>query len=178
MLSLISHALSDISQGRITASPCTAVRWVPSSPNLFLASHADGTIIVYDKDRDDGAFTPGAPDAEEEWNPLDSMFVTMPPWHPVGAASSGGEGKKEKADKAPRNPVSHWKVSKRAIVGACAFLCTWDRFARAGAISLDATDLWRNYLDPSVPPLQVVLIGAALLIQVWFRPRSVPCGRR
>ncbi|VDC06671.1 unnamed protein product [Peniophora sp. CBMAI 1063] len=107
-------------QGRITASPCTAVRWVPSSPNLFLASHADGTIIVYDKDRDDGAFTPGAPradgDAEGEWNPLDSMFVTMPPWHPVGAAASGGEGKKEKADKAPRNPVSHWKVSKRAIV--------------------------------------------------------------
>lgn len=117
-------------QGRISKSPCTAVRWVPSSPNLFLVSHADGTIIVYDKDRDDGLFAPQHPHsglpqppsarpaaAAGEWNPLDTIFVTMPPWHPVnggpGAAGGGGRGER---DKAAKNPVSHWKVAHRSIV--------------------------------------------------------------
>ncbi|KAI0320754.1 WD40 repeat-like protein [Amylostereum chailletii] len=115
-------------QGRITNSPCTAVHWVPSSPNLFLVSHADGSIVVYDKDREDGAFTPQTPTAspatpapgaegtasEGQWNPLESMFITMPPWHPIHAAN-GTNGKSEK-EKAAKNPVSHWKVSKRSIV--------------------------------------------------------------
>lgn len=126
-------------QGCITSSPCTAVRWVPSSPTLFLASHADGTVIVYDKERDDGAFTaadPEAPpasvtepafpmdndlrDAGGEWNPLYSIFVTMPPWHPATVAGTGPpvSGKPEK-EKTVKNPVSHWRVARRAIVGAC-----------------------------------------------------------
>ncbi|TFY70270.1 hypothetical protein EVG20_g2740 [Dentipellis fragilis] len=122
-------------QGRISNSPCTAVRWVPSSPNLFLVSHADGSIIVYDKEREDGSFTPQQPtpppsttgippspstpdaSARQEWNHLDSIFVTMPPWHPAqalsGAAGTGGRGEK---DKTAKNPVSHWKVSKRSIL--------------------------------------------------------------
>jgi catabolite repression protein CreC len=113
---------------------------VPSSPNLFLVSHADGTIIVYDKDREDGVFTPQAPTASlaspprpvsngptppspegssstGEWNPLDSIFVTIPPWHPVNAAGSQTGGGKGDRDKATKNPVSHWKVSKRGVVG-------------------------------------------------------------
>jgi catabolite repression protein CreC len=127
-------------QGRISNSPCTAVRWVPSSPNLFLVSHADGTIIVYDKDREDGVFTPQPPTASlaspprqssnepnppsaeadpptGEWNPLDSIFVTIPPWHPVNAAGAPAGGGKGDRDKATKNPVSHWKVSKRGVVG-------------------------------------------------------------
>ena len=133
-------------QGRICNSPCTAVRWVPGSPNLFLVSHMDGTMIIYDKEREDGAFTPQEPTSTSsngasssnssahsdptpagEWNPLDSIFVTMPPWHPVTNVSGGGKGEKEKAAK---NPVSHWKVSKKSIVGAyqifsypCEYFC-------------------------------------------------------
>ncbi|KAF8077709.1 catabolite repression protein creC [Lyophyllum atratum] len=116
-------------QGCISNSPCTAVRWVPSSPKLFLVSHADGTIVVYDKERDDGAFTPqdpvgkpldpnGASSSEEgtsqkDWDPTDSIFVTIPPWHPVGGGLSGsGKPDKEKV----KNPVSHWRVSRRSIV--------------------------------------------------------------
>ncbi|KAI0032203.1 WD40 repeat-like protein [Vararia minispora EC-137] len=108
-------------QGRISSSPCTAVRWVPDSAHLFLVAHADGCIIVYDKDRDDGAFVPSAPTAPEstgEWNPLDSMFVTMPPWHHGhdGAAAASGREKDRDKEKAAKNPVSHWRVSQRAIV--------------------------------------------------------------
>ncbi|KAJ3793450.1 hypothetical protein GGU11DRAFT_850892 [Lentinula aff. detonsa] len=47
--------------GCVTSSACTAVRWVPASASLFLVSHADGTIVVYDRDREDGTFGPREP---------------------------------------------------------------------------------------------------------------------
>ncbi|KAF8969786.1 WD40-repeat-containing domain protein [Flammula alnicola] len=121
-------------QGSISGSPCTAVRWVPSSATLFLVSHADGTIIVYDKEREDGTFTPQDPNTpspndangslspntegtSQEWDPLDNIFVTMPPWHPVtatgGGISTAGKSDKEKAAK---NPVSHWRLSRQSVV--------------------------------------------------------------
>ncbi|KAJ6618811.1 WD40-repeat-containing domain protein [Mycena sp. CBHHK59/15] len=106
-------------QGSISNSPCTAVRWVPCSSTLFLVAHADGTIIVYDKERDDGTFTPQDPnvaptDSPKEWDPIDSIFVTMPPWHPV--SSGAGLTAPGKVEKVAKNPVSHWRVSRRAVV--------------------------------------------------------------
>ena len=112
------------------------MRWVPSSSTLFLVSHADGTIIVYDKEREDGSFTPHDPSLmpptpveistlpssqdpvpQGEWNPLDNIFVTMPPWHPVASGSGvNGAGKLDK-EKTAKNPVSHWRVSRRSVVG-------------------------------------------------------------
>lgn len=94
--------------------------------------------MVWDKERDDGTFTPldpdvpppagpdGLPDddvvrdAGGEWNPLQSIFVSMPPWHPanVAAAALAGAGGKAEKDKTAKNPVSHWRVARRAIVGA------------------------------------------------------------
>ncbi|KAI0780565.1 WD40 repeat-like protein [Trametes elegans] len=119
-------------QGRICSSPCTAIRWVPDSPNLFLVSHADGTIVIYDKEREDGSFIPHEPgsspppvfpldggssnSSQGEWNPLDSIFVTMPPWHPVTTGGPVPPGAKQDKEKAAKNPVSHWRVSRRSIV--------------------------------------------------------------
>lgn len=108
-------------QGCITSSPCTAVRWVPNSPTLFLVAHADGTIIIYDKERDDGSITPrnhaqastdANGDAPKLWNPLNEIFVTMPPWHPTAGIGSGKNDK----DRAVKNPVSHWRVSNKSVV--------------------------------------------------------------
>ncbi|KAG0701508.1 WD40 repeat-like protein [Suillus ampliporus] len=114
-------------QGAISSSTCTAVRWVPSSPTLFLVSHADGTIIVYDKEREDGLFTANIPNGptntphitvnanvhptseSDEWDPLSTIFVTPPPWHPEAV----GRGEKGVAAK---NPVSHWRLSRRGVV--------------------------------------------------------------
>lgn len=99
------------------------MRWVPNSPTLFLVAHADGTIIIYDKERDDGSFTPRNPvqtstdahgDAPKPWNPLNEIFVTMPPWHPTAGIGSGKNDK----DRAVKNPVSHWRVSHKSVVGA------------------------------------------------------------
>ncbi|KAG6889838.1 hypothetical protein C0995_014316 [Termitomyces sp. Mi166 len=82
----------------------------------------DGTIVVYDKERDDGTFLPQDPigkspgpsvsedGSKKEWDPTDSIFVTMPPWHPVtsgGGITSNGKSDREKVAK---NPVSHWRT--------------------------------------------------------------------
>ena len=123
------------------------MRWVPSSPNLFLVSHADGTILLYDKEREDGVFTPRDPNvsstgstdssgtppspqsSQGPWNPLDSIFVTLPPWHPASIAASGlpnGKAEKEK-DRIPKNPVSHWRVSQKKVVGSYSQRVVVDR---------------------------------------------------
>ena len=156
-------------QGRICNAACTAIRWVPESPNLFLVSHADGTIIVYDKEREDGAFTPQEPgtsppssspldamstaDSQGEWNPLDSIFVTMPPWHPVALGGSVPLGAKPEKEKTAKNPVSHWRVSRRSIVGEC-HLCM-HRFTEVDAnmqtsYSLPMLSSWRLFRKTAV----------------------------
>ncbi|KAF8136502.1 WD40 repeat-like protein [Boletus edulis] len=118
-------------QGSISSSPCTAVRWVPASSTLFLVSHADGTIIVYDKERDDGVFNVPTPPISTpsvlhsnshssqnpsqpavEWDPLTTMYVTVPPWHPEANTNGGVRADKGVA----KNPVSHWRLGKRAVV--------------------------------------------------------------
>lgn len=35
----------------------TNVKWMPGSEDLFMASFADGTILILDKDREDQAYT-------------------------------------------------------------------------------------------------------------------------
>jgi catabolite repression protein CreC len=111
-------------------------------------SYADGTIIIYDKEREDGTFTPQDPNKRSpfpvdpvkaddavasmnnsstsplvssephstsgEWDPAEEMFVSMPPWHPASALGREWAGKNEKAGK---NPISHWKLSRRGVVG-------------------------------------------------------------
>ncbi|KAF7778567.1 hypothetical protein Agabi119p4_2912 [Agaricus bisporus var. burnettii] len=117
-------------QGSISNSPCTAIRWVPASTTLFLVSHADGTIVVYDKEREDGTFSPQEPTGastsldvnedsapQRDWDPTDNIFVTMPPWHPV---TTGGAinvaGKPDKDAKVAKNPVSHWRIARKGVV--------------------------------------------------------------
>ncbi len=129
--------------GCISSSSCTAVHWVPHSRSLFMVSHADGSIIVYDKEREDSNFTPRDPNvvlshAEPTYdhdtdssnhrsgycthvkNIADSsllydMVVTPGPSGNLSGGSVLGVSTK---DKALKNPISHWRVSRKAIHGA------------------------------------------------------------
>lgn len=50
--------------GCITSSAVTQVRWLPGSENLIMAAHADGTILIYDREREDSSdFSPATWDA-------------------------------------------------------------------------------------------------------------------
>ncbi|GAA5905018.1 WD40 repeat domain-containing protein [Sporobolomyces salmoneus] len=141
--------------GVITSSPVTSISWLapvssssdtaslPSQTssalpenrsNLFLTSHADGTVLIWDKDR-------------EDWNGFVPKDPTVAPRNGNGSVASGKEnewrsdprvahgeegkavlGKEELVVSKPPatdkkgqtcagkfNPVSHWKVSKQGI---------------------------------------------------------------
>ncbi|KDN49018.1 hypothetical protein RSAG8_02371, partial [Rhizoctonia solani AG-8 WAC10335] len=105
----------------MSLSPCTQVRWVPSSPTLLLASYADGTIVVYDTERQDAPFVPHDPSkpmplppvpesdeqqsssapSERMWDSSNEILVT---------SNAGPDGKSLK------NPVSHWRLTEKKSV--------------------------------------------------------------
>lgn len=93
-----SHAVSDI-------------KWIPGTDNLFLASHQDGSLIVYDKEKEDAPFIPeDVPDFTE--------VAGRESAGPNGAANllKYFEVKKSVGSKNQRtNPVSYWSASRNAI---------------------------------------------------------------
>ncbi|SGY72562.1 BQ5605_C005g03182 [Microbotryum silenes-dioicae] len=130
--------------GVITSSSITSIQWLPPSAaystsenhsNLFLTSHADGTLLVWDKDREDwSGFVPtpvptglnlrsvhgvgAASGKENDWDGTQIKHA------PSDAGDLAGLGdiivsrpapfdKKGQATKF--NPVSHWRVSRKAI---------------------------------------------------------------
>lgn len=84
------------------------IRWIPGSENLFLAAHMDGSLIVYDKEKEDAPF-------EAEANG----------YHANGDSEKNGSSDDHQAkihvDKSVNsanqkfNPVSYWKLSNQRI---------------------------------------------------------------
>lgn len=62
------------------------------------------------------------PPEQDEWSPFDEIFVTPGPSvaQAGGIGALVGGGAREKVIK---NPISHWRVSKRAIVGTDECCC-------------------------------------------------------
>ena len=145
-----------------------------------MVSHADGTIIVYDREREDSNFVPkdpgvnsassssSAPNAPNgtttsvvdpspgtntsssnvggpgsslgsqsqsgdayEWNPIDEILVSPGPSAPTqnGGVPVGKE-------KVLRNPVSHWRISRKGINGEHPNRC----FALTSTMAYHSTD--------------------------------------
>lgn len=126
-----------------------------------MVSHADGTLIIYDREREDSLFVPRDPGANpilsaaaipnapngtvsntldpslnpnapshpgksgsslgsdageaEEWRPLEEILVTPGP--------SGG-GVPAGKERVLKNPVSHWRVSRKSINCEFTFVST------------------------------------------------------
>ena len=90
----------NFAQGIINNSPISDIKWIPGSESLFLASHMDGTLVVYDKERDDAAFVP-----EDHDNRNDSVHG-----HQNIHINKSVNSKNQKA-----NPVASWKISNQRI---------------------------------------------------------------
>ncbi|KAK2797083.1 ERMES complex Ca(2+)-binding regulatory GTPase gem1 [Onygenales sp. PD_10] len=93
--------------GAINNSPVNHIRWIPGSEHLFLAAHADGTLVVYDKEKEDAPFTPesvdvGLPTVDEEKKGTSST----PPLNILKSVNSRNQ---------KTNPVACWKLSNQRI---------------------------------------------------------------
>ncbi|KAB8293802.1 hypothetical protein EYC80_009285 [Monilinia laxa] len=94
--------------GIINSTPVTQIKWIPGSDNLFLASHIDGSLVAYDKEKDDAAFVPeeagpGINDSEEDLDPLSKPKAKL-------QIDKSVHSKNQKF-----NPVSFWKLSNQPI---------------------------------------------------------------
>lgn len=85
--------------GVINSSPVTHIKWLPGSENLFIASHANGVLVVYDKEKEDALFTP-------EVNGHSEQEVGRLPLDILKSVNS----KNQKT-----NPVSFWKMANQKI---------------------------------------------------------------
>jgi WD40 repeat protein len=73
---------------------------MPHSENLFIAAHMDGTLVVYDKEKEDAPFVP-----DELATPVDDGRQT-----PHLQIRKSVQSKNQKT-----NPVAFWKVSNQKI---------------------------------------------------------------
>ncbi|KAJ8131100.1 hypothetical protein O1611_g2524 [Lasiodiplodia mahajangana] len=92
--------------GVINKTPVSQIRWIPGTENLFLAAHMDGSLVVYDKEKEDAVFNPEEEDiqassesAPPELKPSDKVSVLKSVY-----------SRNQKA-----NPVAIWKLSNQRI---------------------------------------------------------------
>lgn len=97
--------------GIINNTPVSDIKWIPGSECLFLAAHLDGSLVVYDKEKDDVHFNP----EEEASNPNDSE---------AGDSTSRKTNeikfqirKSVHSKNQKTNPVAVWKLSNQRIKG-------------------------------------------------------------
>ncbi|RDL37064.1 WD40 repeat-like protein [Venustampulla echinocandica] len=94
--------------GIINTTPVSEIRWIPGSENLFLAAHMDGSLVVYDKEKDDAAYLP----EEHSQNANDASERSS------GHANHSAKlhiGKSVDSKNQKFNPVSFWKLSNQRI---------------------------------------------------------------
>ncbi|KIX96167.1 uncharacterized protein Z520_07945 [Fonsecaea multimorphosa CBS 102226] len=88
--------------GMINNSAISAIRWIPGSENLFLAAHMDGTLVVYDKEKEDAPFV-SEELVDEAISIEDEDLSTL-------VISKSVNSSNQKA-----NPVACWRISNQNI---------------------------------------------------------------
>ncbi|OCK86637.1 uncharacterized protein K441DRAFT_35526 [Cenococcum geophilum 1.58] len=90
--------------GAINPSPISDIRWLPNNESLFLAAHVDGTLVVYDKEKEDAPFVAEERAASSEKASSESeRKVAL-------QIKKSVQSKSQKT-----NPVACWKVSNSKI---------------------------------------------------------------
>lgn len=96
-------------QGVINNTPVSHIEWIPGSENLFLAAHMDGSLVVYDKEKDDGQFTPEEDETSVSGSESDSSQ------NGVKAGTKMHINKSVHSQNQKTNPVAAWKLSNQRI---------------------------------------------------------------
>ncbi|KAJ9233588.1 hypothetical protein DTO169E5_6964 [Paecilomyces variotii] len=89
--------------GVVCKSPVTHIKWIPGSENLFLAAHANGHLVVYDKEKEDALFTPETNDVFDRPSASVNTRKGMTILKSVNSRNQ------------KTNPVSVWKLSNQRI---------------------------------------------------------------
>lgn len=88
----------------INGTAVSDIRWLPNSENLFLAAHMDGSLIVYDKEKEDAVFSAEEYSSATEHTALDTEKKAKL------LVKKSVTSNNQKA-----NPVSCWQLSSSKI---------------------------------------------------------------
>ncbi|OIW25198.1 WD40 repeat-like protein [Coniochaeta ligniaria NRRL 30616] len=95
--------------GIINGTPVSEIRWIPGSETLFLAAHMDGSLVVYDKEKEDALFTVEEEAAAKENGETNGANGTVNFSEQIQVKKSV-HSKNQKT-----NPVAVWKLSNQRI---------------------------------------------------------------
>jgi predicted esterase len=93
--------------GVINPTPVSDVKWLPNSENLFLASHMDGALVVYDKEKEDAVFV--AEDQSSSAEDVTSDAGNNTKKHLLTVKKSVNS-KNQKS-----NPIAYWQISSSKV---------------------------------------------------------------
>lgn len=89
--------------GIINAAPVSKILWMPNKENFFLAAHMDGSVVAYDKEKEDAEFV-----AEEGTENGHSNGAVKP-------ATKFRVLKSIQSRNQKTNPVAFWKISNMKV---------------------------------------------------------------
>jgi WD40 repeat protein len=84
------------------------ITWIPGSETLFLAAHMDGSLVVYDKEKEDALFTVEEEAAKENGETNGANGAVNFSTHMQVKKSVHSKNQKT-------NPVAVWKLSNQRI---------------------------------------------------------------
>lgn len=94
--------------GDITRSAITDIKWIPGSTNYFVATHSDGSLIIFDKDREDGGFASSGALKHQDLRSTETFRIVKSLYAaPSDAANAVNINK--------QNPVAMYKLSNRSL---------------------------------------------------------------
>lgn len=102
--------------GDIARSAVTDIKWIPGSPNYFVTLHANGTLIIFDKDREDGGFAAAGglnhqdPRSTDTFRIIKSLYGSSGTGNGTGSSSNNSNLNSNK-----HNPVAMYKLSHRSL---------------------------------------------------------------
>jgi len=148
--------------GIINNSAVSAIWWLPNKENFFLAAHMDGSLIVYDKEKEDAEFVPEESTTEIEYSPSGSQNGDSTPRRQYKLnIKKSVQSRNQKT-----NPVSVWKISNQKI-NAVSFSPDGRHLAVAAE---DGTLTIMDYLAETLLDVHRSYFGA--LLTVTWSPDS------
>lgn len=155
--------------GQICNSPIRSILWLPNKENLFIAAHFNGSLIVYDKEKEDAVFTP------EDATPAENGHIN-------GERKTGFTVEKSVHSKDQKtNPVAAWKVSNMRVNDMSfspdgfllAIVCEDGTLTTLDYINEKVLDVHRSYYGAmmcvtwSPDGLYVLTGGQDDLVSIW-----------
>jgi catabolite repression protein CreC len=98
-------------QGIINGTPVSEIRWIPGSEHLFLAAHMDGSLVVYDKEKEDAIFSAGEDGGHQGNSEADGTNGI----NGINHSSHIQVNKSVHSKNQKTNPVAVWKLSNQRI---------------------------------------------------------------